>query len=458
MADPLIGGHIGNFVVTELVGAGAMGTVYRGEHSLLRHAVAIKVMRALGAPTAQQQQLKRRFIREAEALSKLPTGRHVVRLFDFGQIADGRLYYVMEFLHGHDLAAELRDKGRFSLREAWPYLEQICAGLQTAHAQCIIHRDLKPDNIFVVRGSSLEIKLIDFGIAKLLEASSTLSRGLLGSPLYAAPEQVCGEHHRVGPWTDVYALGVVAYQMLSGELPFVWSEGLDTRQLFQLTVTQQPVALRLKAPWISAEASALVHRCLAKDCQSRPRSVQAVADAFSRLVNRAEQGSETSPGLAAPPTAVDIEDRAQDAGTLGTEGILRRLRPRYAIAAVLMLAILVLGLVAGSFRPGSVPAETVSEAKPKTKPPVARTPAEVGASPAVTRDENPGRVGGATKQRLRASRVPRAQRRRMAEVSSEGSARPRPARVTRPESVYRARRKVVRSAAVYPYDTDHPVR
>ena len=193
-----------------------MGEVVAADHPALGRTVAIKFLsRRLSAdPT-----IAVRFLSEARTMANL---RHpnIVDIFDFGEL-DGRPYYVMELLEGADLEAVMAARGRFAPQQAEPYVKQICAALEAAHRQNVVHRDLKPANIFVLGGEPPRIKLMDFGIAKILTADAaakgrTGTGQVLGTPSHMAPEQALGDGEKICAQTDLYSLGVILYQMLAG--------------------------------------------------------------------------------------------------------------------------------------------------------------------------------------------------------------------------------------------------
>ncbi len=205
--NSLVGTQIGNYQIKELIGQGGMGSVYLGEHPRIGRKVAVKVM---SSAITQVPQAAERFEAEARLITRIEHP-NIIAIFDFGTLDDGSLYYVMEVLKGQELAGVIRDRGKMTAEEIAPYLEQICAALQAAHDQGVVHRDLKPENIFVLDRDPLRIKILDFGIAKLLETEGevglTQTGMVMGTPLFIAPEQAAGEPGRIGPHTDLYSLG-----------------------------------------------------------------------------------------------------------------------------------------------------------------------------------------------------------------------------------------------------------
>ncbi len=197
----IIGQKVGNYEIKSLLGRGGMANVYLAEHPRIGRQVAVKV---LAPHLTLQPEMPARFEREARAAARL---RHpnIIELIDFGSLDDGSPYYTMELLKGRELRQVGAEKGRWTAWEAQPYLEQICAALQVAHDARIVHRDLKPENIFVLDEEPMRLKILDFGLAKLLEGDDALQTAtgtLLGSPSFAAPEQAAGEVDAVCPQSD----------------------------------------------------------------------------------------------------------------------------------------------------------------------------------------------------------------------------------------------------------------
>jgi len=215
--DPLVGSAVGSFRVVRLLGRGGMGTVYLAEHPVIGSRVAIKF---LHESMATSPELVARFYDEARAVNRIGH-ENIVGIFDLSMLPPNRYYIVMEYLDGEALSSLLR-QGAVSLDEGLAILGQLCDALHCAHERGVVHRDLKPDNVFVLRrrGAAF-VKLLDFGIAKLRDAPAggqTAAGMIVGTPEYMAPEQC--DNRAVDARTDVYALGVMAYQMLAGVLPF----------------------------------------------------------------------------------------------------------------------------------------------------------------------------------------------------------------------------------------------
>lgn len=284
--DDMIGRQFGNYLVTKLIGRGGMGAVYLAEHPEIGRKVAVKV---LAPHLGSQPGLAQRFVAEAKAIARIDHP-NIIDIYDFGRTDDGLLYYVMERLQGEELTETIRARKRMWPHEAVPYLQQICDGLQAAHDVDIVHRDLKPQNIFVVDRKNLNLRILDFGLAKLLELEKndeglTSTGMVMGSPLTIAPEQAAGELEKIGKHTDIYSLGIIAYWMLAGRPPFINS---PTAVLMTLHIHVPPPPLEEVAPWVSPAVAKAVMQCLEKEPRQRPRS----ADAFLAEIVSAAKDSE----------------------------------------------------------------------------------------------------------------------------------------------------------------------
>lgn len=277
----LRGRRVGNFVVARRLGSGGMAVVYEARHPALGRKVAIKLLRH---NLSENAATRARFLQEARLLAGLHHP-NIVKVFDLGEVAE-RAYYVMELLEGATLADLLIERGRLPPHEAGELLVQVAAGLAAAHAQEIVHRDLKPENVFVVAGQRPCCKLMDFGIAKAETAEVNLEAvtqagQILGTPTHLAPEQALGQAALVGPRTDLYALGVIAFELLSGTLPFAADSAVE--MVIQHVRDPAP-PLGERVPGLPAELCALVDQCLAKEPSKRPNSAEAFAQALKRAL------------------------------------------------------------------------------------------------------------------------------------------------------------------------------
>ena len=285
----LEGTNLGPYQVKALLGAGGMGQVYRAHDPRLEREVAIKVM---AATLAQESGYLERFRREARAVAQL-NHPNIVQVYDFGEQSN-LTYLVMPLISGGTLRDYLAKRGALSLDEALPIIEQVAGALQYAHERGIIHRDVKPANILLSDdGRAL---LSDFGIVRLVQrddAAATLTRvgAFVGSPEYAAPEMILGQSldHRV----DVYALGVMLYQMLAGRLPFA---GPTPVSLMMMQAQQPPPAPRSLNAAISPAVEAVILKALAKAPAER---YQSAAELLAAL--RAVRGASLAPTAYSPP-------------------------------------------------------------------------------------------------------------------------------------------------------------
>jgi len=284
----LVGKKIGNYVVSKLLGEGGMGAVYLASHPDIGLDVAVKVLRP---ELCASQEAADRFLNEAKAVTRIQHP-NIIRISDFGKLDNGHLYYVMEALQGSDLAQILEKERLFPAKEVLAHLEQICPALQAAHDGGVIHRDMKPDNIFVVSREPLSIKILDFGLAKLLQSQHddgirTSAGIVMGTPLYIAPEQAAGDVELIDARTDLYSFGVIIYQMLSGQLPIT---GGTTAELLFKQVSAPATPLRDVAPHLSPAIAKIVHQCMEKDLQKRPESATVLLQAFRTAVKLSNTG------------------------------------------------------------------------------------------------------------------------------------------------------------------------
>ena len=280
---------LGSYQLVELLGTGGMGEVWLARHRLLARSAAIKLIRpeALGQRVPAATTLAR-FEREAQATAAL-TSPHTVRLFDFGLSDEGTFYYVMELLQGRDLESLVREFGPLPQARAMHFVRQICRSLAEAHAIGLVHRDIKPANIYACRiGLEYDFaKVLDFGLVTLedrtLEVTLTAEHRTIGTPAYMAPEVILGEHD-ADRRVDVYAVGCVAYYLLTGERVF---EAETPMKVLMHHVDTEPIApsRRTEQP-ISADVDALVLACLQKDPARRPPD----ADALFRMASACRTG------------------------------------------------------------------------------------------------------------------------------------------------------------------------
>jgi eukaryotic-like serine/threonine-protein kinase len=265
----------GKYRVDRVIGAGGMGVVVQATHLVLQDRVAVKF---LLPAFVQSEALTARFLREAQAAVRIKSP-HVARVTDVGTLESGAPYMVMELLEGRDLGKVLHERGWFEPQQAAHYAMQVCEALAAAHAHKIVHRDVKPGNLFVTHapdGSEL-VKVLDFGISKIQDAvgadNLTHTNSAIGSPTYMAPEQMRSAK-TVDARADVWSLGVVLFEMLTGTLPYVAD---SMTELVALVLEAEAPLVRSIRPQIPQGLEAAVAGCLKKDPSERYQSVAELA-------------------------------------------------------------------------------------------------------------------------------------------------------------------------------------
>ncbi len=274
--DALVGSVLAErYLILSVIGQGGMGVVYEARHELIDRLVAIKMLKP--SLVADEQSVKR-FQHEARAASRL-NHPHVITIYDFGITASGEPYIVMEYLEGISLADVIQSNGYVPPGHAVPIFAQVCEALEHAHQQKMIHRDLKPGNIMLLsRGQGAPfVKVVDFGIAKAIHGAPAESQRLtqtgeiFGSPVYMSPEQCAGGE--LDTRSDIYSMGIVMYETLTGRLPFAGSTLVET---ITMQISSPPPSFARTRPdlQISAEVEAIVMRALRKDPALRYASME----------------------------------------------------------------------------------------------------------------------------------------------------------------------------------------
>jgi serine/threonine protein kinase len=272
------GQSIGNYRILSKIGTGGMGAVYLAEHPLIGKKVALKVIHR---DLANNREVVQRFFQEAKAVNKIGN-EHIVEIHDFGITPENDHFYIMEYLEGRTLAHLLAADRRLDVMRALHVGAQIASALAAAHASGVIHRDLKPDNVMLTLrlGDPDFVKLLDFGLAKMFAAGSsavkTAAGVLLGTPQFMSPE-ACESKPGIDHRTDIYALGILLFQMMTGQLPF---DGESMGEVLVKQVTQLPPPPRALNPAIPPSVEQIVLRCLMKPPDARFPTMIALREAL----------------------------------------------------------------------------------------------------------------------------------------------------------------------------------
>jgi hypothetical protein len=292
----LLGQTVGSYRIQSVIGSGGMGTVYLAEHRELGRQAAIKVLRRELSPDAT---VVKRFLEEARAASRV-SHPGIVHIYDLGTTPDGLPFIVMEHLTGESLSARLARLGTLPVDQAVDVAVQTASALEAVHAKGIVHRDLKPDNLFLTADPLLRhgfrVKVLDFGIAKLRreltgDTMNTRSGAVLGTPVYMSPEQCRGDVEAVDHRTDVYAMGIILFQMLAGEPPFSSPIFGD---LLIMHVTSTPPSVAARNPSVPKSLEAVILKALAKAANDRFPSMLDMRQALGQLGGETLLASTTS--------------------------------------------------------------------------------------------------------------------------------------------------------------------
>ncbi len=390
--DPLTGTIVDQrYEVIAPLGEGGMGTVYKVRHVTLDRMFAMKVLRR---DLAADRSLAARFLQEARATAAI---RHpaVVAISDFGSLADGAPYFVMDLLVGETLATRMRARGLLSPREASSIARKLADALSAAHAANVVHRDLKPENVFLVRsatnkgGVDEDVRIVDFGAAKIVGGSKLTRPGVVfGTPYYMSPEQAGGQP--VDARADVYSLGVLLYEMITGAVPFEADTymGVLTKHLFAAPLKpseRAPSGVQL------GDLEAVVMRALEKDPAQRYPSMTELAAAIELAMQGSprEQAPKVEPkanrilALSSMSTADKIE-RSVTRQLVDEHRRRRRVRIIVAVFAVVTVVVGAIGiLVLGGAVPASKKTELTSSSASAAAPPSSASASVVVSTPPV---------------------------------------------------------------------------
>ena len=360
---------VGKYRVERLLGEGGMGMVVAATHVELDQLVAIK---CLLREVSKNKSAVDRFAREARACAKL-RGENVVHVTDVGVLESGAPFMVMEYLEGEDLGQHLQARGPLSVDDAIDYVLQACAGLAEAHAAGIVHRDLKPANLFLATraDSGCVLKVVDFGISKLMGGATTddltLTQDLMGSPLYMSPEQLRSLRD-VDARTDIWALGIILYELLAGAPPF---QGDTLPQVCSAVLVNELPPLHERRAELPEGLAELVAKCLEKEPDSRFANVAELAEALApyaparSAATLARIARQTSTSVTEP--SADARSEPMPAPTAATApGGRSRFPALWIVIGALVVAVVVLLVMRREppVSPTSSPAAPLASAPP----------------------------------------------------------------------------------------------
>ena len=322
--DPFIGRDIlnGQFQILQKIGSGGMGSVYKALQPAMNRMVAVKI---LHPKLANRKDLVSRFRREARAMSHL-THPNTVKVYLYGELEDGSLYIVMEYLEGKNLNQTVRAEGPMSLERGVPILIQACHALEEAHRAGIIHRDLKPENIFLSQQGGMKdyAKVLDFGLAKVTEREMrpgsvilTQEGMVFGTPEFMSPEQAQGK--ALTPASDIYSLAIILYEVLTGKLPF---EAKNPMEYIQLHVTAKPKPINERVPGRTFPPLlwTVLEKALAKRSEERYASGAEFAHALGAVLSGLphvppyQNGQAMRPMMGSAPAALPIPNANAEPG------------------------------------------------------------------------------------------------------------------------------------------------
>ncbi len=271
LGEPTAVKNIGKYTILGELGKGGTGVVYRAIDPMLEREVAIKKQTVEGVQKGESIQ---RFLREARLIAKLEH-RNIVTVFELGQEKDG-VYIVMELLRGEDLCERLRSRRHLSLEQKLRILVEVGRGLAHAHRRGVIHRDMKPRNVFLTEDG--DVKLLDFGLAHISQSTLTATGQVMGSPHYMSPEQILGK--RPDPRSDIFSLGSLFYELLTGKKPF---DASTLPKVFDRILDAEPEPIRDLSPAVAEELSRIVSRMMRKAIEERYSTVEELLHDVARF-------------------------------------------------------------------------------------------------------------------------------------------------------------------------------
>ena len=290
--------HAGRYQIVAELGRGSMGVVYQGFDPVIGRTVAIKTMLIEGLSSSEFQEYKARFQREAQAAGIL-AHPNIVTVYDFGEDA-GVLYLAMEYLEGKSLQDLVEAQNILPVETIVPVFEQVCSALDHAHKNNIVHRDIKPANIMILNSGL--VKVTDFGIAKIMSMGMTQAGQILGTPNYMSPEQVKGR--KVDGRSDIFALGVILYELVTGEKPF---GGQNITTVIYKIINENPIPPRELDSTIHPGLSFVISKALAKNADERFQTCRELAESLKNYRNLGTEPAPSAtvvikvPPLQAPP-------------------------------------------------------------------------------------------------------------------------------------------------------------
>lgn len=392
--------RFGKYDLIGKIGSGGFGVVLRGRDPHLQRDVAIKIS------TTENAELSKRFLREAKIAARFQHP-NIVTIFDFGY-ENGVPFMVQELLDGEDLAAVLAREDALPVARQIDVLLQVARGMAYAHAQGVLHRDIKPPNVRLL--SDGQVKILDFGIARLVDQTSQLTATdmKIGTAAYMAPEQLSGG--QAGPPSDIFAFGVLAYEVVAGKHPF--AADTISRAFFRI-LNEAPTTLSELVPACPSHLAELIDRCLAKDPADRPASFEAIVNQLEQPADSATTSSVSASGLAPAPTASGQETPLAAATDPGAP------RHRMGRAAVGIAVVLPAGFAWYTQRPASEPQSSAQEpAGPAESTRETEQPPPMGAESTTNPASNPRQPANDTLDSSRQDRAASIQERTTTESSS----------------------------------------